>query len=146
VLLGGCVATSPNALPKYEPPPTDAPAAIIDAGIHSRAWSIDGAETPSFATTLRIGAGEHRVGINCLTFDFEFLGVAPVGATPTIPLFDPHAELRFMLVTGSFKEKGHYYVRCAAIDGHPRAWLADTPDGTTLPDGFTAICTRGCAN
>ena len=86
------------------------------------------------------------MGINCLTVDIHFAGVA-VGpsALPLIPLFDPHSELKFMLVTGSFKDKSHYYVHCVNIDGHPRAWLSDTPDGNALPEGFTAICTRGCA-
>jgi hypothetical protein len=144
-LLSGCAATSPNALPKYQPPPAGEPAAVINVGKRGRAWSVDGAETPSFAQTLRLRPGEHRVGINCLSYEIEsidiLIGVAP---TPVIPVVNAKTALQFVLVTGPFDAGKTYYSRCVAVNGQPRAWLADAPDGSSLPRGFTSICTREC--
>jgi len=67
-LLSSCASPAPNALAKYQPPPAGMPAAVIDAG-HGQAWSVDGAETRSFAKTVRLVPGEHRVGLNCLSFE-----------------------------------------------------------------------------
>jgi hypothetical protein len=145
VLFTGCT-TSPNALPKYQPPPVGAPAAVIDVGMHGHAWSIDGAETPSFARALRLAPGEHRVGINCLSF--EILGIEVLAGTPHLPataVAITNSPAQFALVTGSFEPGKTYYTRCVAVNGQPRAWLADAPDGSDLPQGFTAICTRECA-
>jgi hypothetical protein len=136
-LFSGCVATSPNALPKYQPPPAGAPAAIIDAGTRGHAWLVDGAETPSFATTLRLAPGEHRVGINCLSFEI-------LGHWPETPLIFPTSTVQVVLVTGSFQAGRTYYARCVATNGQPRAWLADAPDGSELPQGFTSICAQQC--
>jgi hypothetical protein len=59
------------------------------------------------------------VGIDCLTFDFQFTGIAfGAGATAPISLFDPLAEVTFMRVTRSFEDEQHDYVRCVAVDGH----------------------------
>jgi len=136
-LLGGCAATSSNALSKYQPPPAGAPAAIIDAGVRGHAWSVDGAETPALARTLRLAPGDHRVGINCLSFEI-------LSHEPATPLIFPTATAQFVLVTGSFEAGKTYYTRCVAVNGQPRAWLADAPDGSGLPQGFTSICTREC--
>jgi hypothetical protein len=145
VLLSGCAATSSNALPKYRPPPAGQPAAVIDVGKHGHAWSVDGAETPSFAKTLRLMPGEHRVGINCLSFEIEAIEMLPGGPrAPAIPVGNFETALQFVLVTGSFEAGKTYYTRCVAVDGQPRAWLADAPTGGDLPKGFTLICTREC--
>jgi len=144
-LFCGCAAPSPNALPKYQAPPAGAPAAIIDVGNHGHAWSVDGAETPSFAKTLRLVPGEHRVGINCLSFEILEMGILPGGPrAPATPMVTVESELQFVLVTGSFAVGRTYYARCVATNGVPRAWLADAPDGSDLPQGFTLICTRNC--
>jgi hypothetical protein len=145
VLLSGCAATSPNALPKYQPPPADQPAAVIDVGKYGRAWSVDGAETPSFAKTFRLVPGEHRVGINCLSFEIDAIEILPGGPrAPAIPVGNVKTALQFVLVTGSFEAGKTYYARCVAVNGQPRAWLADAPTGSDLPKGFTWICTREC--
>jgi hypothetical protein len=144
-LLSGCTATSPNALAKYQPPPASEPAAVIDVGKHGRAWSVDGTETPSFANVIRLSPGEHRVGINCLSYEIAaidiLLGGAPAPATPVV---NAKTALQFVLVTGSFDAGKTYYTRCVAVNGQPRAWLADAPGGSDLPQGFTSICTREC--
>ena len=145
VFLGGCVATSPNALPKYQPPSAGQLAAVIDVGKHGHAWSVDGAETPSFAKTLRLVPGEHHVGINCLSFDIAAVDLLLGGPrAPVIPVANVKTALQFVLITGSFEAGKTYYTRCVAINGQPRAWLADAPDGSNLPQGFTSICTREC--
>src|SRR5215470_17389911 len=72
-VFSGLDSQSSSALPKYQPPPAGAPAAVIEVGVYGRAWAVDGAETPSFAKSLRLTPGEHRVGINCLSF--EVLGL-----------------------------------------------------------------------
>jgi hypothetical protein len=144
-LLSGCVATSPNALPKYQPPPAGQPAALIDVGKHGYAWAVDGAETPSFAKTLRLVPGAHRVGINCLSFEIEGIGILAGGPrVPAIPVANVKSALQFVQVTGSFEAGKTYYTRCVAVNGQPRAWLSDTPAGSGLPQGFTLICTREC--
>lgn len=145
-LLSSCIAPSPNALPKYQPPPQGAPAATIEVGRHGRAWSIDGAETPALASTLRLTPGEHRVGINCLSF--EILSISVIAGGPRAPVIlagNTRSELQFVLVIGAFDAGKTYYTLCATVNGLPRAWLADAPDATELPEGFTALCTRGCA-
>jgi len=145
VLLSGCVATSPNVLPKYQPPPAGQLAAVIDVGKHGHAWSVDGAETPSFAKTLRLMPGEHHVGINCLSFEIAAMDLLPGGhRAPATPVANIKTALQFVLVTGSFQAGQTYYTRCVAVNGQPRAWLADAPDGGDLPQGFTSICTREC--
>lgn len=144
-LLSGCAATSPNALAKYQPPPAGEPAAVISVGKHGRAWSVDGAETPSFAETLRLVPGEHRVGINCLSYEIVAIDVLLGGGrAPATPVVQAKTALQFVLVTGSFEAAKTYYTRCVAVNGQPRAWLADAPDGSALPKGFTSICTREC--
>jgi hypothetical protein len=141
-LMIGCATPSSNGLPKYRPPPGDAPAAVIDMGSHGHAWSVDGAETPSFAKTVRLAPGEHRIGINCLAFDIDFV---PIGAPhqPMAAVVRNYAA-QFVLVTGSFEAGKTYYTRCVEVNGQPRAWLADAPGGRDLPQGFTSICTREC--
>jgi hypothetical protein len=144
-LFSGCASTSPTALPKYQPPTVGAPAAVIDVGAHGRAWSVDGAETPSFAKTLRLAPAEHRVGINCLSFERFGIEVLPGGASlPAAPVVTTESAVQFVVVTGSFEPGKTYYTRCVAVNGRPRAWLAHAPDGSELPLGFTAICTREC--
>jgi hypothetical protein len=145
-LLSGCAATSPNALAKYQPPPAGEPAAVINVGKHGRAWSVDGAETPSFAEALRLLPGEHRVGINCLSYEILAIDVLMTGARAPLatPVVNARTALQFVLVTGSFEAGKTYYTRCVAVNGQPRAWLADAPDGSGLPQGFTSICTREC--
>jgi len=154
-MLTGCVANSPNALRKYQPPAPGSPAAIITVGKHGRAWSVDGTETPSFASTLRLAPGEHRVGLNCLSYDISAVAVIAAagtvgGAIPAavaasaVPEDKSPTTLQFVLVTARFEAGKTYYSRCVATDGKPRAWLADSPDGNDLPQGFTALCTRGC--
>lgn len=146
-LLGGCAASTQHALPKYQAPPAGASAATIDVGKHGRAWSIDGAETPAFASTLRLAPGEHRVGINCLSFEVSsILALAGGPRAPVILAGDTKSSLQFVLVTGTFQAGKTYYTRCATVNGQPHAWLADSPDTTEFPEGFTAICTRGCAD
>lgn len=155
VTLTGCASNSPNALRKYQPPALGNPAAIIDVGKHGRAWSVDGTETPSFANTLRLAPGEHRVGLNCLSYDISTVAIisaaAAVGgailsavAASAIPEDKPPSTLQFVLVTGRFEADKTYYSRCVAVDGKPHAWLSDSPDGSDLPQGFTSLCTRGC--
>lgn len=154
-MLVGCASTSPNALPKYQPPAPGDPAATIDVGKHGRAWSVDGAETPSFANMLRLAPGEHRVGLNCLAYDKVAVAAMSVAgavggalgaavAASAIPDDRPPTTLQFVLVSGRFEAGRIYYSRCVVVAGKPRAWLADSPDGSDLPPGFTAICTRGC--
>ena len=144
-LLSGCVATSPNALPKYRPPPEGQPAAPIEVGKHANAWSVDGAETPSLAKRLRLVPGEHRVGINCLSFDMEDIGLVAGGPrAPAIPVTNVKTALQCVQVTVTFAAGKTYYTRCVAVNGQPRAWLADAPHGSDLPPGFTSICTREC--
>jgi hypothetical protein len=137
--ISGCASPSSNAMPKYEPPSERAPAATIDVGTHGHAWSIDGAETPSFAKTVRLVPGEHRVGLNCLEYEVVAVGVLPTAVGALIAY-----GAQFVLVTGSFDPGRTYYMRCVAVNGRPRAWLADSPGGSDMPPGFTAICTRGC--
>jgi TonB family protein len=60
------------------------------------------------------------------------------------PVVNAKTTLQFVLVTGSFEAGKTYYTRCVAINGQPRAWLANAPDGSDLPQGFTSICTREC--
>lgn len=154
-MLTGCASISPNALPKYQPPAPGSPAATINVGKHGRAWSVDGTETPSFANTLRLAPGEHRVGLNCLSYDISTVaaisaaaaigGAIPAAvAASAVPQDRSPSTLQFVLVTGPFEAGKTYYSRCVAVDGKPHAWLADSPDGSGLPQGFTALCTRGC--
>jgi len=145
ILLNGCVTTSPNPQPKYQPPPPGAAASVIDSGKHSHVWSIDGAEAPAFSRTLRLMPGEHRVGINCLSVETSVgLAVTGVARVPLVPVSKSTNSLQFVQVTGAFESGKTYYARCVAVDGKPTAWLADTPTGSELPHGFTSICTRGC--
>ena len=156
-MLTGCASNSPHALPKYQPPAQGRPAATIDVGKHGHAWSVDGAETPSFTNTLRLAPGEHRVGIDCLSYDISAIAVmsaaAAVGgaiaagvAASVIPEDKSPSKLQFVLVTGRFDAGKTYYSRCVSADGKPHAWLADSPDGDELPPGFSALCTRGCSH
>jgi len=156
-LLAGCASTSPNALPKYQPPAPNDPAATIDVGKHGHAWSVDSAETPAFATTIRLAPGEHHVGLNCLGYDKSSVailsaaaaaavgGAIAAGVTASAISEDKSpSTLQFVLVSGRFEAGKTYYSRCVAVDGKPHAWLAESPDGSDLPPGFTALCTRGC--
>ena len=143
-LVTGCAAPSPNALAKYQPPPAGTPAAVIDAA-HGRAWSIDGTETPSFAQTIRLAPGEHRVGLNCLNYEILGAAIVPgIGPLPTMAAVEFTYGAQFVLVTGPFEAHKTYYVRCVAVNHQPRVWLSDAPDGDGLPPGFTALCTRSC--
>ena len=145
-LMTGCATTSPNALAKYQPPPAGEPAAVINVGKHGRAWSVDGAETPSFAEALRLVPGEHRVGINCLSYEILAIDVLLTGARAPVatPVVNAKTAAQFVLVTGPFEANKTYYTRCVTVNGEPRAWLADAPAGRDLPQGFTSICTREC--
>ncbi len=144
-ISAGCSGTSPNALPKYQPPGVADPAAVIDVGKHGRAWSVDGAETPSFANTVRLMPGEHRVGINCLSFDIATMDIlVGSGRVPGTAGVGAKTAVQFVLVTGFFEANKTYYTRCVASNGQPHAWLADSPDGAGLPEGFTSVCTREC--
>jgi hypothetical protein len=144
-LFNGCASTSSHALARYQPPPMGAPAAVVNTGMNGRAWSVDGAETPSVARTLRLAPGDHRVGLNCLSFEILGIGVLPgVGRMPPVAVADTASSLQFVLVTGAFEAGKTYYVRCVSESGQARVWLADTPDGMDLPPGFSSLCTRSC--
>jgi len=66
------------------------------------------------------------VGIDCLTFDFQFTGIAlGAGATAPISLFDPLAEVTFRRVTRSFEDEQHDYVRCIPAIAPRRAQIQD---------------------
>jgi hypothetical protein len=144
-MLSGCAANSPNATSRYQPPPAGAPAAVINVGRRGQAWSVDDAETPSFAKTLRLRPGEHRVGINCLASEIASIGMLPGGSrAPLTPMVNAKSAAQIVQVTGPFEAGKTYFTRCVTIDGQPRAWLADTPNGVDLPPGFTSICTRDC--
>jgi hypothetical protein len=106
---------------------------------------VDGTETPSFANVIRVSPGEHRVGINCLSYEIAAIDVLLGGArAPAAPVVNATTALQSVLVTGTFEAGKTYYTRCVAMNGQPRAWLSDAPDGSDLPQGFTLICTREC--
>ena len=137
--LGACASTSPNALPKYQPPPRGTPSAsIVNAGSSGRVWAVDGAETPSFARTTQLAPGVHRVGLMCLAMSYTVTGGAPM------PVVLPKSAIQSAQVTGSFVAGATYYVGCESDNGQPHVWIADTPAGRELPPGFESICTREC--
>lgn len=143
-LFSGSASNAQDALPKYQPPPVAMPAAVIDAG-HGQAWAVDGAETPSFAKTVRLAPGEHHVDLSCLAYEIVGLHVLPgFGHLPTKAAVDIAYGAQFVRVTGVFEPDKTYYVRCVAVNGEPRVWLAEARDGSELPAGFTALCTRSC--
>lgn len=143
--MSGCAANPPNGLPSYQPPPAGQAAAVIEVGKRERAWSVDGADTLSFAKKLRLLPGEHHVGIHCLSYEIESIDRLPGGSrSPLTPMVNAKSAAQFVLVTGSFEAGKTYFTRCETINGQPRAWLADTPDGRELPQGFTSVCTRDC--
>ena len=49
------------------------------------------------------------------------------------------SALQHTMVTGPFVAGQKYYLRCALENDKPRAWLADSPDGVALPQGFSSI-------
>jgi hypothetical protein len=128
-------------LPKYEPPSPGAPAAEILSiavmgaalkGVGGHLVTLDGAETPSFATALRVAPGSHKMGIDCL-FNGIYLGGAFVDSL-----------VQHVVVTGTLVAGQKYYVRCAVENAMPRSWLSDSPDAASLPQGFESVCTRSC--
>lgn len=137
--LSACVATLPNALPKYQSPPPGAPSAsIVNAGFSGRVWAVDGAETPSSSRTTRVAPGVHRLGLMCLAMSYSVTGGAPM------PVVLSKSAIQSAQVTGSFVAGATYYVGCESNDGQPHVWIADTPGGRELPAGFESICTRDC--
>ncbi|MBS0396187.1 MAG: hypothetical protein JSR54_16325 [Proteobacteria bacterium] len=145
LLLAACASTAPHALPRYRPPPAMEPAATIDVGTRAHAWSVDGAETPAFARTVRVAPGVHRVGLNCLSFELASVdAVASARGAAPVTTVMAHTAVQSVVVTGPFEAGRTYYARCVATDGMPRAWLASAPDGSDLPPGFESICTRSC--
>ena len=142
-LLVACASTSDqHRLAKYVSPPANGPAAEIIAnggtakamlkGISGHVAMIDDAESPSFATVIRVAPGTHRLGIDCL-----FTGLNWSGRISD-------SLLQHVAVTGAMLEGRKYYVRCGIVGDKPRTWLSDTPDGTELPFGFNAVCSRAC--
>lgn len=143
--LAACAAPSPHALPKYRPPPVGAPAATLQLGRSARVWRVDDAETPSFASTVRVAPGAHRIGMNCLSFEIDAVHVfTDARGEPVAGAVIPKTTLQSVAVSGDFQAGVTYYARCVSVGGKPRAWLADAPDGDRLPEGFTSVCTRSC--
>jgi hypothetical protein len=99
-MLTGCASNSANALLKYQPPARESPAAIIDVGKHGRAWSVDGTETPSFANTLRLAPGEHRVGLNCLSYDISTAAVISAAAATCLKNLHLYARVVVRISNG----------------------------------------------
>jgi hypothetical protein len=140
--LSGCAANyGATPLAKYVPPPIGSPAAELHntslaatslKGIGGRASTLDGAEPPKFANSVRVAPGSHRVGIDCLfngTFFGDWFG---------------RNYMQHVFVTGTFTTGQLYYIRCAVDAGVARTWLSDSPDGSALPPGFESQCTSGC--
>jgi hypothetical protein len=144
-MLAACASPSPHSLPQYRPPPAGTPAATLQLGRFAHVWRVDDAETPSFASAVRVSPGEHRIGMNCLSFEIDAVHVftdargAPVASTAI-----PKTTIQSVALSGNFQAGVSYYARCVAVGGKPRAWLADTPHGDRLPEGFTSLCTRSC--
>jgi hypothetical protein len=145
--LSGCVVHSVGSLPKYSAPAAGSPAATIEVGAHGHVWYVDGSETPPFAKVVRVSPGEHRVGLNCLSFEIVSVKMAVAGGSSSlIPIVDSKSALHVVMVSGPFLQEKKYYARCISLNGEPRAWLADAPDGVDVPQGFAVTCVQGCLN
>ena len=145
--LGGCVVHSAGKLPKYSAPAAGSPAATIEVGTHGNVWYVDGSETPPFAKEVRVSPGEHRVGLNCLSFEIVSVRtVVTVGSPILIPIINSKSALHVVMVSGPFLQEKKYYARCVSLNGEPRAWLADAPDAVDVPQGFAVTCVQGCLN
>lgn len=145
VLMSGCAANSANALPEYQSPPAGQPSAVINAGKRGKARTVDGAQTPPSAKTLRLLPGEHHVGISCQSYEIASIDFLPGGSrAPLTPMVNAKSAAQFVVVTGSFEAGKAYFIRCVTRNGRPTAWLADTSDGRDLVPGFTSVCTREC--
>jgi hypothetical protein len=83
---------------------------------------VDGKEPPSFASSISVSPGVHRVLINCGEFRFTGLNLSPKSLIDSISLEGPFAD-------------GHkYYAQCK-IDGDKiHIWLAAEPNGPPLPE------------
>ncbi len=133
--VAACASGPQQSLPRFEPPPAGAAAAEIfsrwdaaTAVFHSFSSgdaliaTVDGAETPAGAASVRVTPGVHRVAINCL------IRTSVVAGTP-----------QHTVVSGPFVAGQKYYARCVPDNPKPRVWLADSPEGISLPQGFTSI-------
>jgi hypothetical protein len=133
--VSGCSSEPQQSLPRFEPPPAGAAAAEIIrhtdvattaghsfSGGDSFIATVDGAEVSSGASSVRVTPGVHRIGINCLFRAWV------VVSTP-----------QHTVVTGPFVAGQSYYAKCARENDKPRAWLAESPEGLALPQGFSSI-------
>jgi hypothetical protein len=144
-LLCACASTSPTSRPRYQAPPTGAPAAelvghsMVATGLPSRASVghvsfVDGIETSSLSSTVRVAPGVHRVGIDCFVKKASDAGP-----------FHFNWDVHQVAITGSFVAGQKYYVRCEATNGETaRIWVGESPDAQLLPQGFNSVCTRSC--
>lgn len=148
--IGACASTSSASLPRYQPPAQDAPSAeLINNNLGATAARgsgghvslIDGTEAPSFSGSVRLAAGVHKIGVDCLATSTS--GIAYAGPKlPVVPVVQ--SDLQHVVITGTFTAGKKYFIRCAADGATQRTWLSDTPDGVTLPEGFDSVCTRSC--
>jgi len=121
-------ADAAPALAHYVSPAAAAPAAeIVSASkwgsFLGRLQFIDGM-IPGGPTVspLRVTPGAHHVSLMCV-----FAGISSSDA------------IKRVLLTGVFVADRKYYVRCARDGLNFRAWLAESPDGNELPQGFSEI-------
>ena len=140
-LLSACASTATS----YQPPPAGTPAAeLIGHGIAATGLPfrdtvghvsfVDGKPTSSLAATVRIASGTRRVGIDCF-----------VRRKTNVPPYFFSWEVQQVVVTGDLLAGHEYYAKCESTDGTlARIWLADSPDGQSLPQRFTSVCTRSC--
>jgi Maltose operon periplasmic protein precursor (MalM) len=115
------------ALAHYVPPSAAAPAAeIVSASkwgsFLGRLQFIDGMDAGGNGSSIRVAPGEHRVSVMCV-----FAGISSSDA------------IKRVLLTGVFVADRKYYVRCARDDLNFRSWLAESPDGNELPQGFSEV-------
>jgi len=71
------------------------------------------------------GLGEHRVGVNCLSYEILAVDVLMTGARAPLatPVVNAKTTLRLVLVTGSFEAGKAYYTGCVAVNGQPRTFM-----------------------
>lgn len=113
------------ALAHYVPPAVEAPAAeIVSASkfgsFLGRLQFIDG--MIASGSSIRVTPGEHRVSLMCV-----FVGISSADAVKRV------------LLIGEFVAGRKYYLRCARDDLNFRSWLAESPDGNDLPEGFSEV-------
>ncbi len=120
LICAACASTSPGRLTRYQPPPPGVPvAALINRGMSGRVSLIDGNETAPLSRRMLVSPGVHRIGIDCL-FQVRLV----------------NTSIKHAALTGPFVANREYHVRCSIENGEPRAWIAESPDGLSLPEGF----------